>query len=125
MISICLALTTCQNAGFASEKMPPHSAFFSAKSLAIVNETGHSEIADRAYDELKKWGRYKIIESPSDADLILVMTTRQDLIGFQRNTSTNTYATVYGTNTAASGSSDILNKHNSGRHPGFHDCSLL
>jgi hypothetical protein len=87
----------------ASEKMPPPAIFFEAKTVFILNETGYANIGDRAYDEIKKWGRYKVVENPDEADLVLVLTSRQDIIGFQRNTVTNTYGTVYGDENSASG----------------------
>ena len=45
-----------------------------AKTVYIDNQTGHSEITDRAYDALSKWGRFKILEDAKDADLVLQFT---------------------------------------------------
>jgi hypothetical protein len=72
-----------------SEKTPLPSIFFQAKTIVIVNDTGESYTIDRASDELKKWGRYQIVENPDDADLVLVLAMREDLVGLERNASTN------------------------------------
>jgi hypothetical protein len=87
-----------------SERVPPPSIFFQAKTIAIVDDTGESYIIRRASDELKKWGRYQIVENPDDADLILVLAMREDLVGLEHNTSTDSYTTVYGDGNMATGS---------------------
>jgi hypothetical protein len=44
-----------------------------AKALFIENH-GRADIADKAYDELKKWGRFDIVTDRSKADMILVLS---------------------------------------------------
>lgn len=44
-----------------------------AKTVCIENH-GSAKVADEAYDELKKWGRYEIVTDRSKADLILVLS---------------------------------------------------
>ena len=57
------------------EQYPPLPAsVIAAKTVFIDNQTGHQEIEDRAYDALSKWGRFKIVREPKDADLILRFT---------------------------------------------------
>jgi hypothetical protein len=46
----------------------------SAKTVYIDNQSGYSQVADRAYDELTKWGRFKVVDSPTKADLVLRFT---------------------------------------------------
>jgi len=89
----------------AQDKMPLPSIFFEAKTIAIVNDTGESVYGDRAYDELKKWGRYSIVSDPKEADLVLVITSREDYVGTIRNTNAQTTANVYGTYGTATTSS--------------------
>ncbi len=95
-----LAGITCvialQIGAVGAEKMPLPSLFFQARTIAIVNDTDESYIPNRASDELKKWGRYQIVENADDADLVLVLALREDLVGLERNASTNSYTTVYG-----------------------------
>jgi len=99
-----LVLSTPALRTSAGDKMPPPAIFLEAKSIIIVNESGHADIGDKAYDEIKKWGRYRIVENPGEADLVLVLTSREDIVGYQRDTVTNTYGTVYGNDTSASSS---------------------
>ena len=52
----------------ASEKMPAHPAFYSSKTLAIINDSGYASIGDKAYDELRSGADTKsspIPESPT------------------------------------------------------------
>jgi hypothetical protein len=59
----------------AKEKHAPLAAsVMAAKSVYIDNQTGHSEITDRASDALSKWGRFKILDNAKDADLVLQFT---------------------------------------------------
>jgi hypothetical protein len=59
----------------AKEKHAPLPAsVIAAKTVYIDNQTGHSEITDRAVDALTKWGRFKIVTDAKDADLILQFT---------------------------------------------------
>ena len=90
----------------AAEKMPAPPIFRSAKTVAIVNDSGHAQVGDRAYDELKKWGRYQIVSNTDDADLVFVFTVNETyttttgparsttsgvIIGNQVYTTTTTY----------------------------------
>jgi len=88
-----LALQVCTN---GSEKMPLPSIFFQAKTIAIINDTDESYVLGRASDELRKWGRYQIVPNPHDADLVLVLAMREDLVGVEPNASTDSYTTIYG-----------------------------
>ena len=85
----------------AAVQMPLPPIFFEAKTLAIVNDSGEAEIGDRAYDELKKWGRYTIVSDPKEADLVLVLTSREDYVGSVRTTNAQTTANVSGTHGTA------------------------
>lgn len=42
-----------------------------AKTVYVLNQTGAPEAADRAYKELRSWGRFVIVEKQEDADLVL------------------------------------------------------
>lgn len=59
----------------AKTNYPPLPAsVIAAKSVYIDNQTNDAEIADRAYDALTKWGRFKILKNAKDADLIIRIT---------------------------------------------------
>jgi hypothetical protein len=48
----------------------------SAKSIYIENH-GSAKDADRAYDELKKWGRWEILQDRAKADLVIVLSSQE------------------------------------------------
>ena len=56
---------------------PLPSKVLSAKTIYIQDESGHAEIGDKAYTELKAWGKYQIVDAKEKADLILVLTISQ------------------------------------------------
>lgn len=45
-----------------------------AKTVYIENQTGQPDIADKAYTQLRRWGRYDIVDSKEKADLVIVFT---------------------------------------------------
>lgn len=59
-----------------------------AKTVYIVNLTGHAAFRDKAYDELTKWGRYKVVSKREDADLIFVLSARQYTTTMVTNSNT-------------------------------------
>jgi hypothetical protein len=74
-IAAAVALALVVSPMHAKEKHAPLAAsVMAAKSVYIDNQTGHSEITDRASDALSKWGRFKILDNAKDADLVLQFT---------------------------------------------------
>ncbi len=66
-LTLSLALVT-----FPKDKHAPLPALIlSAKTVYIDNQGGYSQITDRAYDELTKWGRFQVVDSSKKADIIL------------------------------------------------------
>jgi hypothetical protein len=73
--TVALALVLVVSPIHAKDKLAPLPAsVIAAKTVYIDNQTGHAEIADRAYDTLSKWGRFKILKDAKDADLVLRFT---------------------------------------------------
>jgi hypothetical protein len=64
-----------------------------AKTVYIDNQSGLATLGDKAYDELSKWGRFKIVSSAKDADLVLLISAHAYVTGY----STNTTGTAQGT----------------------------
>ncbi len=60
--------------------LPP--ALMQAKTLYIQNDSGDAKLADRCYDELTKWGRFKIVSDPKSADVIFLLTTHIRTSGY-------------------------------------------
>src|SRR5277367_4966873 len=73
--TVALALVLVVSPIHAKDKLAPLPAsVIAAKTVYIDNQTGHAEIADRAYDALSKWGRFKILKDAKDADLVFRFT---------------------------------------------------
>ena len=53
--------------------LPPQ--ILSAKTIYIENH-GEAKIGDRAYEELQKWGRFKIVSSRESADIVLQLSDK-------------------------------------------------
>jgi hypothetical protein len=74
-ITAALALVLVVSPIHAKDKHAPLPAsVIAAKTVYIDNQTGHSDITDRAYEALSKWGRFKILQNEKDADLVLRFT---------------------------------------------------
>ena len=74
-VTAALALMLVVSPIHAKDKHAPLPAsVIAAKTVYIDNQTGHTEITDRAYDALSKWGRFKILKDAKDADLVLRFT---------------------------------------------------
>jgi len=58
---------------FPKNHSPVYQKVLSAKTVYVENH-GSAKDLDRAYDELKKWGRWEILQDKVNADLILVLS---------------------------------------------------
>jgi hypothetical protein len=84
-IALVVAILLLVLPGFAKhKKMPLPQLVLNAKTIYVDNRTNIAQIGDRAYDELQKWGRYQVVDSPDKADLVL-------LLSIQEYTNTYTY----------------------------------
>jgi hypothetical protein len=45
----------------------------SAKSVYFDDQSGAHTVGDKALNQLKKWGRFKIVKDPKQADLIILL----------------------------------------------------
>lgn len=62
-----------------------------AKSVFLSNGGGSDLAYDAFYSEMKKWGKYQIVGSPEEADLIVELACRVEHDGTRVWSSTNTY----------------------------------
>jgi hypothetical protein len=60
----------------AKNKVPLPTQILVAKTVYIDNQSGYGAIGDQVSDELKKWGRFKIVGDWKEADLVLLLTPR-------------------------------------------------
>ncbi len=60
--------------------LPPQIA--AAKTVYIDNESGISKLGDRCYTQIAKWGRFKVVSDPKDADLVFVLSAHEYTRGY-------------------------------------------
>lgn len=64
------------------KKHAPLSAnILAAKTVYIENRTGSTKVADKAYEELESWGRFRVVTDRKDADLILLFSKEEYVAG--------------------------------------------
>jgi hypothetical protein len=78
-----LAITICAAPLTAGEEnhMPLSAKIMTAKTIYIDNRSGMAQVGDRAYDELKNWGRFQVVTDRKQADLILVLSVETHSAG--------------------------------------------
>jgi hypothetical protein len=69
-----VVIALCMPSFAASKTSPLPDEVLSAKSIYLVNQTGHQAVLDTANYEFSKWGRFTIVKSKEDADLIVLFT---------------------------------------------------
>ena len=76
----------------AKEKqhLPLPQKILAAKLVYIDNQSGQAKIGDRAYEELKKWGRFQVVSDRSQADLIFLLTAKEHTGGYVTSGGTQT-----------------------------------
>ena len=76
LLALSIALSTL---AFAKEKqhLPLPSQIKSAKTIYIDNQSRYAELGDRAYEQLKKWGRWEVVADRQNADLILLLSAQE------------------------------------------------
>jgi hypothetical protein len=65
--------------------LPPQ--LIQAKTVYIQNDSGHANLADRCYEELTKWGRFKVVSDPKTADIVFRIHTRSVSTGATATTN--------------------------------------
>jgi hypothetical protein len=51
----------------------------SAKTIYLMNETGNEKVLDTAIDQFTGWGRFSILNTKDDADLVVVFTRKKGI----------------------------------------------
>lgn len=63
------------SASLCAQKQAAHSTrILDAKTVYFLDKTESHEVGAAALAELKKWGKYKIVSSPKEADLVLLLS---------------------------------------------------
>jgi hypothetical protein len=60
----------------AQKHAPLPEKLVSARTVYLVNESGDVKVFDKFFQELQKWGRFKIVTARGDADVIAVVSDR-------------------------------------------------
>lgn len=73
--TIALAVVLVVSPMYAADKYPPLPArAAAANTVHIDNHTGSSQIADKAYEAISSWGRFKVVQDAKGADLAFRFT---------------------------------------------------
>jgi len=94
--AICMCLLVSLNvfAGKNRKEVPPAplpGIVISAKKVFLTNGGGSNLAYDAFYSEMKQWGKYEIVGSPDNADLIIELAYRVEDRGTRVWSSSNTY----------------------------------
>jgi hypothetical protein len=76
------------------EKMPLPERVLTAKTIYIDNRSGQADIGDKAYDELRKWGRLQVVGSAEKADVVLLLSTTEYVQGYRLDSRSDTTGTI-------------------------------
>jgi hypothetical protein len=91
---VCLVATCYAVPGKGRKDVPPAplpAVIRDAKKIFLTNGGGSDLAYDAFYQEMKNWGRYQIVGSPDEADLIVELAYRVEHAGTHVWSSTNTY----------------------------------
>lgn len=77
------------------EHVPLPAKVLQGKTIFIDNQSGWSEMADKAYSTLKGWGRYQIVDAKEKADLIVILS----VIEAQEDGNQSSWVSTYNTKT--------------------------
>ncbi len=68
---------------FARRKYAPvPDKVLKAKTVYLDDQSGYPGVTDKAYRELTKWGRFKVVSTRTEADLILLLSAREYTGGY-------------------------------------------
>jgi hypothetical protein len=70
-VVLLLVFGCCLSLNASRKKNALPESVTSAKAIYVVNETVYKDVGDTAYEELEKWGRFKVVHERKSADLIL------------------------------------------------------
>jgi hypothetical protein len=93
-IIICLLLMFPFSLSTVAEEAKGLTDISEAKTACLVNHGTELEIVDDVREKLQQWGRWKLVQRPEDADLLLILSDRQIAAGAIGTASGS--ATAYG-----------------------------
>jgi hypothetical protein len=75
---LVLVVLPSNNIALAKDRAPLPEEIGKGKTVYILNDEPEPKVLDAAYVFLKKWGKYKIVQSRDSADLVLMFTAKQE-----------------------------------------------
>lgn len=96
-----LASALCPSVLGHTKHAPLPEQILQAKAAYIDNQTGFAELGDRAYDEVSKWGRFKIVKSAKDADVVFLLSAQEYAAGYRTSTTGTSQGTMDDTGNVA------------------------
>src|SRR5260370_2387176 len=86
-IAVLFAFVVCLSAHANTKHAPLPEQVLKAKTVYVDNQSGLASLGDKAYDELSKWGRFKIVMSAKDADFGLLISAHAYVTGSSTTTT--------------------------------------
>lgn len=93
-VCLCVVISVATVAARNRKDVPPAplpTVVVNAKKIFLTNGGGSNLAYDSFYSEMKQWGKYEIVGSPAEADLIVELAYREEHDGTRVWSSTNTY----------------------------------
>jgi len=78
---LLLPLVLYVSVGLAAGQAPIPTTLRNAKTAFVVNDGSWYKVFDKFYGELKKWDRFRFVESKSEADIVIVLSTNAGNLG--------------------------------------------
>jgi hypothetical protein len=75
------ALVATSSSGAVNEKAPLPDRVVAAKTAFLLNDNVEPKLNDAFYTRLKKWNHWQIVTDREQADLILVLSQRDSVVG--------------------------------------------
>lgn len=94
LVCLSILLSPYAMAGKRRRDVPPAplpAVIVNAQKVFLTNGGGSDLAYDAFYSEMKRWGKYQIVGSPDEADLIIELAYRVEHGGTRVWSSTNSY----------------------------------
>jgi hypothetical protein len=87
LVAILITVLCTQGSTKERNHLPLPSKILTAKTVYLDNQSGEAKLGDRAFEQLKKWGRWQVVTDRKQADLILLLSTHKYNGGYVTNTT--------------------------------------
>lgn len=94
LLTLAFLFAVCPALSAHTKQAPLSERIMQAKTVYIDNQSGLATLGDRAYDEVSKWGRFKIVSSAKDADLVLLISAHAYVSGYYTSTTSTAHGTA-------------------------------